>query len=107
MFKGTPNTNGRPKGSSNKLTTETRKIIFNAIKEGEEAFLERLGALQNRDFVKYYLEMLRLIVPTPKEIFNHEETEQKEITITYVSAADEIKRLEALESKFNVTDNDT
>ena len=103
MFKGTPNTSGRPKGAKNHVTTETRQIIFNAIKEGEEAFLERLGALPNRDFVKYYLEMLRLIVPTPKEIFNHEEKEHQEVKITYVSASDEIKRLEELEHKLNVT----
>ena len=105
MFKGTPNITGRPKGSQNRLTTETRQLIFNAIKEGEEIFLERLGALQNRDFVKYYLEMLRLIVPTPKEIITNEQAEPQEIKIVYVDAADEIKRLEELEELTSVNNS--
>lgn len=97
MFKGTPNTNGRPKGAKNIYTTETKKMIFKAIKEGEEHFLERISQLNSRDFVRYYIELLRLIVPTPKEIFTQEQQDQQEIKIVYVDAPDEIKRLEELE----------
>lgn len=97
MFKGTPNLNGRPKGARGKMTTEVREVILEAIKEGQESFMERFGSLQNRDFVRHYIELLKLIVPTPKEIITHEESEQKEIKITYVDASDEIKRLEELQ----------
>lgn len=106
MFRGTPNTKGRPKGANGKMTTEVRGMIYNVLKEGEEALVERLSSLNNRDFVKSYIELLKLIVPTPKEIITHDESEQKEITITYVNASDEIKRLEELENKLNLTEGE-
>ena len=105
MFKGTPNQSGRPKGAKGKMTTEMRELIFEAIKEGQLSFVERFSSLQNRDFVKYYLELLKLIVPTPKEIITHEQAKPQEIKIVYVDAADEIKRLEELEELTSVNNS--
>lgn len=67
MFKGEPNKSGRPKGARNKLTTQAREIISDVLRDGKEQFLERLGTLNNRDFVRSYLDLLKLSVPTPKE----------------------------------------
>lgn len=97
MFRGTPNTDGRPKGAKNKMTREVREVILEAIKEGQETFMDRFGSLQNRDFVRHYIELLKLIVPTPKEVHVYDEKEDPQFKVVVVNARDEIEKLEELE----------
>ena len=67
------------------------------IGEGQESFMDRFGSLQNRDYVRHYIELLKLIVPTPKELHVYDEKEEPEFKVVVVNARDEIERLEGLE----------
>ena len=67
-FKGIRNTNGRPKGSLNKLNSEVKETIVNIIEGNAEGFKERLERLNDSDFIKYYLQLLKFVIPYQKPI---------------------------------------
>ena len=94
MFKGTPNQNGRPKGAKNKMTSEVKLIITDALKQGNESFLERLGSLSNRDYVRYYIELLKLIVPAPKETTGADDNLPTDIQIEIIGSKRDYTKIE-------------
>ena len=61
-FKGIRNTNGRPKGSLNKLNSEVKETIANIIEGNAEGFKERLERLNDSDFIKHYLQLLKFVI---------------------------------------------
>lgn len=64
LDKGCPKYGGRVKGTPNKVTAETRKILTDIISDNKEKFIEELSKLSGRDFAVVYLQMCKLILPT-------------------------------------------
>ena len=91
-FKGIRNTNGRPKGSLNKLNSEVKETIANIIEGNAEGFKERLERLNDSDFIKYYLQLLKFVIP-----------HQKSINIPHIKNEFPFQKveIEIIEKKFN------
>jgi hypothetical protein len=72
MFKGVRNENGRPKGSKNKSTLILKNTIASILEDNIELFKERLLQLNEKDFVKAYMDLAKYVVPTLKavEVYN-------------------------------------
>lgn len=68
MFKGTPNTNGRPKGSTNKATNKVRKAFTLLVENNLEKMQEDLISLDPKDRIKLMLEMSSFIIPKLKSV---------------------------------------
>ncbi|MDA9333731.1 hypothetical protein N9Q52_01605 [Polaribacter sp.] len=67
-FKGVANTNGRPKGSLNKISSEVKATISDIIAENTEELNERLQRLDDDAFVKHYINLLKFLVPMQKAV---------------------------------------
>jgi hypothetical protein len=90
MFKGTPNTNGRPKGAKGKITTEIKELIANILQENQEDVKERFRNLPDADFIKTYIQLMRFIVPTPKQVtIETESREPEEVEIVVLNGKGE------------------
>jgi|AntAceMinimDraft_6_1070360.scaffolds.fasta_scaffold01325_3 hypothetical protein len=68
MFKGVRNENGRPKGSKNKSTLILKNTIASILEDNIELFKERLLQLNEKDFVKAYMDLAKYVVPTLKAV---------------------------------------
>lgn len=62
------NPTGRPKGSTNKTTTELRDFISTLIDENREKIISDLAELEPKERIKTILEMMRFVLPTLKGV---------------------------------------
>ena len=63
MFRGTPNTNGRPKGSSNKTTNKVKEAFTNLLENNLERLQDDLDSLDPKDRLKIILELASYTTP--------------------------------------------
>ena len=101
-FKGTRNENGRPKGVSNKTTTEIREHFQNLVSDNLEQLKEDLNKLEPLQRLKVVIELAKFVVPTLKatELTAVSENGFNPIVINFMES-EEIKRINAeLESKY-------
>ena len=95
-FKGKQNLEGRPRGSANKITTKVKQTIAEILDDNLIELNNRMQSLSDPDFVKYYIQLAKFVVPIQKSIDIREPVEDKvfeiavldgkgEVTDTYVS----------------------
>jgi len=75
MFKGIRNENGRPVGSKNKSTILVKNAIASILDDNVELFKEKLLRLNDKDFVKAYMDLTKYVIPTMKAVEVNEVTE--------------------------------
>ena len=68
MFKGVRNENGRPLGSKNKSTVLIKNTIASILDDNVELFKEKLLQLNDKDFVRAYLDLTKYVIPTMKAV---------------------------------------
>ena len=68
MFKGVRNENGRPLGSKNKSTVLIKNTIASILNDNVELFKEKLLQLNDKDFVKAYMDLAKYVIPTMKAV---------------------------------------
>jgi len=68
MFKGVRNENGRPLGSKNKSTVLIKNTIASILDENIELFKEKLLQLNDKDFVRAYMDLAKYVIPTMKAV---------------------------------------
>lgn len=73
-FNGTPNLNGRPKGSLNKSTAETKELLQKIVSNELEGIAERLEKLDNKERIDAVIKLLPYIVPRQTEVSIDTET---------------------------------
>ena len=75
MFKGTRNENGRPVGSKNKSTILIKNTIASILDDNIELFKKKLLQLNDKDFVRAYMDLAKYIIPTMKAVEVNDVTE--------------------------------
>ena len=75
MFKGVRNDNGRPVGSKNKSTILVKNTIASILDDNVELFKEKLQRLNDKDFVRAYMDLTKYVIPTMKAVEVNEVTE--------------------------------
>ena len=75
MFKGVRNENGRPVGSKNKSTILVKNTIATILDDNIELFKEKLLQLNDKDFVKAYMDLAKYVIPTMKAVEVNDVTE--------------------------------
>ena len=75
MFKGVRNENGRPVGSKNKSTILIKNTIASILDDNIELFKEKLLQLNDKDFVRAYMDLAKYIIPTIKAVEVNDVTE--------------------------------
>jgi len=75
MFKGVRNENGRPLGSKNKSTILIKNTIASILDDNVELFKEKLLKLNDKDFVRAYMELAKYVIPTMKAVEVNDVTE--------------------------------
>ena len=73
-FNGIPNLNGRPKGSLNKSTAETKELLQKIVSNELEGIAERLEKLDNKERIDAVIKLLPYIVPRQTEVSIDTET---------------------------------
>ena len=68
MFKGVRNENGRPVGSKNKSTILVKNTIASILDDNIELFKEKLQLLNDKDFVRAYMDLAKYVIPTMKAV---------------------------------------
>ena len=68
MFKGVRNDNGRPVGSKNKSTVLIKNTIASILNDNVELFKEKLLQLNDKDFVRAYMDLAKYVIPTMKAV---------------------------------------
>ena len=68
MFKGVRNDNGRPVGSKNKSTVLIKNTIASILDDNVELFKEKLLQLNDKDFVRAYMDLTKYVIPTMKAV---------------------------------------
>ena len=68
MFKGVRNDNGRPVGSKNKSTVLIKNTIASILNDNVELFKEKLLQLNDKDFVRAYMDLVKYVIPTMKAV---------------------------------------
>ena len=68
MFKGVRNENGRPLGSKNKSTVLIKNTIASILDDNIELFKEKLLQLNDKDFVRAYMDLTKYVIPTMKAV---------------------------------------
>ena len=68
MFKGVRNENGRPVGSKNKSTILVKNTIASILDDNIELFKEKLLQLNDKDFVRAYMNLTKYVIPTMKAV---------------------------------------
>ena len=68
MFKGVRNENGRPIGSKNKSTILVKNTIASILDDNIELFKEKLLQLNDKDFVRAYIDLAKYVIPTMKAV---------------------------------------
>ena len=67
-FKGTINTNGRPKGSQNKNTKLIKYTLAELLENNTEELLKRINNLSDKDYVKFHIDIAKMLLPKPTEV---------------------------------------
>ena len=75
MFKGVRNENGRPLGSKNKSTILVKNTIASILDDNIELFKKKLLQLNDKDFVRAYMDLAKYIIPTMKAVEVNDVTE--------------------------------
>ena len=75
MFKGIRNENGRPLGSKNKSTVLIKNTIASILDDNIELFKEKLLQLNDKDFVRAYMDLVKYLLPTMKAVEVNDVTE--------------------------------
>ncbi|MDA8568601.1 hypothetical protein N9K80_00530 [Flavobacteriaceae bacterium] len=75
MFKGVRNENGRPLGSKNKSTILIKNTIASILDDNVELFKEKLLQLNDKDFVRTYMDLTKYVIPTMKAVEVNDVTE--------------------------------
>ena len=75
MFKGVRNDNGRPVGSKNKSTILVKNTIASILDDNVELFKEKLLQLNDKDFVRAYMDLAKYVIPTIKAVEVNDVTE--------------------------------
>ena len=75
MFKGVRNENGRPLGSKNKSTVLIKNTIASILDDNIELFKEKLLQLNDKDFVRAYMDLTKYVIPTMKAVEVNDVTE--------------------------------
>ena len=75
MFKGVRNENGRPLGSKNKSTILIKNTIASILDDNVELFKEKLLQLNDKDFVRAYMDLTKYVIPTMKAVEVNDVTE--------------------------------
>jgi hypothetical protein len=75
MFKGIRNENGRPVGSKNKSTILVKNTIASILDDNVELFKEKLLLLNDKDFVKAYMDLAKYVMPAMKAVEVNDVTE--------------------------------
>jgi hypothetical protein len=75
MFKGSRNENGRPVGSKNKSTILIKNTIASILDDNVELFKEKLLQLNDKDFVRAYMDLAKYVIPTMKAVEVNDVTE--------------------------------
>ena len=75
MFKGVRNENGRPVGSKNKSTILVKNTIASILDDNVELFKEKLLLLNDKDFVKAYMDLAKYVMPAMKAVEVNDVTE--------------------------------
>ena len=68
MFKGVRNDNGRPVGSKNKSTILVKNTIASILDDNVELLKEKLLQLNDKDFVRAYMDLAKYVIPTMKAV---------------------------------------
>ena len=68
MFKGVRNDNGRPVGSKNKSTILVKNTIASILDDNVELFKEKLLQLNDKDFVRAYMDLAKYVIPIMKAV---------------------------------------
>jgi len=68
MFKGVRNDNGRPVGSKNKSTILVKNTIASILDDNVELFKEKLLQLNDKAFVRAYMDLAKYVIPTMKAV---------------------------------------
>ena len=68
----TNNPNGRPAGAVQRISLSVRKTIVERIEDDVDKFFDELNALQGKEYVRAFTELLKLVIPRP---LNEEETD--------------------------------
>ena len=89
-FKGKQNLEGRPKGSANKITTKVKQTIAEILDDDLMELNSRMQSLSNSDFVKYYIQLAKFVVPIQKSIDIREPVEDKEFEIAVLDGKGEV-----------------
>lgn len=79
------NTKGRKPNSLNRNTAVLKELITDTIQDNYSTFLERLNALNDKEYINAYISLLRYVLPTLKA------TEVKEQKINDYNNADKIE----------------
>lgn len=66
MKGATNNPNGRPKGTPNKITTQVKELLAEALEKGLESFSEDLASLEPKDRLNVLAKFALFVVPKPK-----------------------------------------
>ena len=99
MFKGTPNREGRPKGTPNKNTKEIREAFKNLIELNLEQMEKDLKQLEPKDRLKMIIDLSSFILPKMKQTDMNIETDKNFNPVT-ISFEDVETINRALESKY-------
>lgn len=78
-FKGTINLNGRPKGSLNKTTAETKEIIKNIVSNQMASVEALLNKLEPRERIDAIIKLLPFVIPKQQSI----EVDNKEGNVSF------------------------
>jgi len=62
---------GKPVGTKNKLPLSVKERIVDEVTNDMDSYIERLKKLGDRDYVRCFTELLKLIIPRP---LNEEES---------------------------------
>ena len=68
MFRGTPNTNGRPKGSTNKATSKVREAFTQLVEQNLNQMQQDLDSLDPKDRIKLIIDLANFTIPKLRAI---------------------------------------
>lgn len=86
-FKGIPNLNGRPKGSKNKTTAQTKVRLQELVSKELDNFDKMLGNLEPKERMEIIIKILPFVLPkqTHLEIEENDTDRFKPITVTLIN----------------------
>jgi hypothetical protein len=98
-FKGTPNREGRPKGTPNKNTKEIREAFKNLIEDNIDQMTKDLKQLEPKDRLKFIIDLSTFVIPKLKQADINIDTDKNFNPVT-ISFSDVEMINKALESKY-------